>query len=370
MINFGCSGHRARIVHLTALNRKFLNFFAEQEVRCVTGCQSDNFQTVPGRARNPIKQSSGPVDATNARNLLCLSAEIKVLSANIWTTYSCDVPTTSTVASSHISTKNCPPSPLVPISHLLHSTVTPVELANDYAKFHPSVRADDKCNDPEKIGLAKSVSSSNGTVSKVVAQNAGEVKQTIALTSLLDSQVDSFSKCAQVTPIKSVITGTIIKSLGQVFATLDIPQVIVSKMSPISLIPYLENFCGLNTTLLYSLPNLNGLDQQLFDNMKRQLLVSPGEETVGEILNPLRIRHPTTPNVGIHIRVRRRKILRSPYAALNSRPKMAPTEPYFIQGKAILEGCGYLPRDPAYPFIHYEPGGHQFTHHPTSQTSI
>ncbi|VUZ50772.1 unnamed protein product, partial [Hymenolepis diminuta] len=46
-----------------------------------------------------------------------------------------------------------------------------------------SALVDDKCREPGEVVLAKPVSHSIVTVSKVVTRNAGEVKQTTALVS-------------------------------------------------------------------------------------------------------------------------------------------------------------------------------------------
>ncbi|VUZ41066.1 unnamed protein product, partial [Hymenolepis diminuta] len=88
---------------------------------------------------------------------------------------------------------------------------------------------------PDEIGLAETASHSNETVSNVLAQNTSEAIQTAALrTQHMNSQtdrpwshinlnldglilgilslilVDSYSKCFEIIPIKSVTTGTVI----------------------------------------------------------------------------------------------------------------------------------------------------------------
>ncbi|KAM3171744.1 hypothetical protein ACTXT7_015995 [Hymenolepis weldensis] len=61
----------------------------------------------------------------------------------------------------------------------------------------------------------------------------------------------------------------------------------------------------------FTLPNLNGLEKQLIDNVKRLLLASQEEDTVEEILNSLQFRYQTTSHVGVQIWVRHRKNPRS-----------------------------------------------------------
>ncbi|KAM3182049.1 hypothetical protein ACTXT7_013188 [Hymenolepis weldensis] len=63
-----------------------------------------------------------------------------------------------------------------------------------------------------------------------------------------------------------------------------------------------RDFCrDLNISLYHYPPDPNGLDEQLVDNVKRQLLMSQGKETVDEIPNPLQSRYRTTPHVGVQI---------------------------------------------------------------------
>ncbi|KAM3186134.1 hypothetical protein ACTXT7_004920 [Hymenolepis weldensis] len=119
-----------------------------------------------------------------------LSAEVKVLSV------------------SQNSSRNSTPSPILPIFPKVLPTTTVVQVTSD-TKLHSSVRdsvkvtnlrlsmessmskdaqkdikkivillhppelMNDKCNESKEIGLAKHASLTNGTVSKVAAQNAG-----------------------------------------------------------------------------------------------------------------------------------------------------------------------------------------------------
>ncbi|VUZ52644.1 unnamed protein product [Hymenolepis diminuta] len=46
-------------------------------------------------------------------------------------------------------------------------------------------------------------------------------------------------------------------------------------------------------------PYLNGLDEELVDKVKRQLLISQREETMEEIPNSLQSRYQMTPHVGV-----------------------------------------------------------------------
>ncbi|KAM3184401.1 hypothetical protein ACTXT7_008430 [Hymenolepis weldensis] len=110
---------------------------------------------------------------------------------------------------------------------------------------------DVKNKKPEEIGLEKSVFHSKETVSKVIKQNAGVAEQMAALISPQDPS------CA----LK----------------------------------------VNLNISLSHSPPNFNGQDQQLVDNVRRQLLVSQGEEAVDEVLNTLHFRYRTTLHVGVQI---------------------------------------------------------------------
>ncbi|VUZ45767.1 unnamed protein product, partial [Hymenolepis diminuta] len=76
-----------------------------------------------------------------------------------------------------------------------------------------------------------------------------------------------------------------------------------------------ELFRGLIISHSHFPLNFNGLDEQLVESVKRQLLVSQGEETVIEILNSLQFRYGTTSHVGVQIWVRYRKHLCSRYKA-------------------------------------------------------
>ncbi|KAM3174727.1 hypothetical protein ACTXT7_009960 [Hymenolepis weldensis] len=144
-----------------------------------------------------------------------LSKEIKVLSPKIEVKMSPDVSDTSKTTFSPNSSTNSTQSPIAPVSPNVLSAATPVEVANDDMKLHPSVRdfcksdgtpkssiikspkcfgqcnhirvkptplrlpnrsepVNEKSKQPEGIGLTKPVSLSNRTMSKVVAQNRSE----------------------------------------------------------------------------------------------------------------------------------------------------------------------------------------------------
>lgn len=63
-----------------------------------------------------------------------------------------------------------------------------------------------------------------------------------------------------------------------------------------------KHFCrGLDISLLLSPTNLNCLDEQIVANLKRRLLVSPGEAIVEENLNALIFRNQTTSHGGFQI---------------------------------------------------------------------
>ncbi|VUZ40232.1 unnamed protein product, partial [Hymenolepis diminuta] len=82
-----------------------------------------------------------------------------------------------------------------------------------------------------------------------------------------------------------------------------------------------KNFCrNLNSSPLHSLPNLNSLDEHLIDNVKRQLLISQGEETVEEIFNSLQ-------NLGANW-----KHLCSRYTTVSSKTQRNPTEIFLRPG--------------------------------------
>ncbi|KAM3171666.1 hypothetical protein ACTXT7_016160 [Hymenolepis weldensis] len=140
-----------------------------------------------------------------------------------------------------------------------------------------------------------------------------------------------------VIPNMSFATGIVISILCQVFANQDVPKVIVSSNFTHFSSKLFEDFCrGINIFLLHSSPNLNGLDEQLFDNAKEQILVSRGEETAEEELNRLKSRYWTTLDVGVQIRVSHYKNLISQYAALIFEPKANPAE-------ICLDSCDLLP---------------------------
>ncbi|KAM3180889.1 hypothetical protein ACTXT7_015427 [Hymenolepis weldensis] len=103
----------------------------------------------------------------------------------------------------------------------------------------------------------------------------------------------------------------------------------LSLTEPIRGIFYLVlDFCrDLNISLLHSPPNLNGLDEQLVGKGERQIIVSQ-EETVEEIINPLKFGDPPKPHFDVQIRVLHCKILRSQYVILTFKPKMNLTEIY------------------------------------------
>lgn len=84
--------------------------------------------------------------------------------------------------------------------------------------------------------------------------------------------VDKYSKWSKVILLKLAATVTIFNSLRQVFATHEIPKVIVPRnFAQFSSIRFEGFYCGLNITLLHSPFNLICLDELL---VKRQLLVS------------------------------------------------------------------------------------------------
>ncbi|VUZ44023.1 unnamed protein product [Hymenolepis diminuta] len=56
-------------------------------------------------------------------------------------------------------------------------------------------------------------------------------------------------------------------------------------------------------SFLRPLLNLNGLNGQFVDNVKRQLLWLQGEKTEEEVLKPLQFRYLTTPHIGVEIMV-------------------------------------------------------------------
>ncbi|KAM3175243.1 hypothetical protein ACTXT7_008892 [Hymenolepis weldensis] len=255
------------------------------------------------------------------------SVEIKILSAKIEDKYSRDIYFTSTATTSHTFTKNCPPSPMVlstetpveaandnvklhpsvrdcvKVTNLMHSkessmpTIVPARFvfeptvpkshtlftktksliclgqfnyirAKPKLVFHSnrSALVDNKCKEHEEIVLAKSVSYSIETLSKVVAQNAQRLtkrphsfpprislcalKLNIILSSVLLDLfqeslilVDSYSKWSEVIPIKAVTTDIVINSPHQVFANHGKPKMFVPRnVTQLSSTP-LENLC-------------------------------------------------------------------------------------------------------------------------------
>lgn len=94
--------------------------------------------------------------------------------------------------------------------------------------------------------------------------------------------------------------------------------------------------------LPFTLLNFKSLDEQL-DNVKWHFLKSKEEETVEEILTYLQLRYRTTSHVGVLIRARHVKHLRSRYAIVFFEPETDPTEIY-------LSMCDLpLPWDPETP---------------------
>lgn len=86
---------------------------------------------------------------------------------------------------------------------------------------------------------------------------------------------DSYSKCFEIIPIKSAKIGTVINSLCQIFANKGMPKVVESiNITQFSSTRFEDFCCCLNISLLHSPPILNGLGEQLIDNVKRQLLMS------------------------------------------------------------------------------------------------
>ncbi|KAM3184032.1 hypothetical protein ACTXT7_009177 [Hymenolepis weldensis] len=209
---------------------------------------------------------------------------------------------------------NSAQSLIVPVSHKVLPSATPVGVANDDMKLHPSrsALADDKCKQPEEILLARPVSPANGTVSKVIAQCAGEAAfpyhrfQTIILWTHIDLSlvgpiqgisylilVDWYLKCPEVIPIKSATIGTVINNLRW-----DVPKVASRNVTQFSSTGFEDFCCSLNISLLYPSSNFNGLDE-----------------------------YRMTPHVGVQIKMRHRKYLRSLYATISSK---AVTEPMVI----------------------------------------
>ncbi|KAM3181425.1 hypothetical protein ACTXT7_014412 [Hymenolepis weldensis] len=83
----------------------------------------------------------------------------------------------------------------------------------------------------------------------------------------------------------------------------------------------LDDVCRcLSVSHFHSPPNFNGLEEQIVDKVKRQLLLSL-ERTVEEILTCSQFRYRTMSHVGVQTRVHHRKHLRSQYAVLTSEPK-------------------------------------------------
>ncbi|VUZ40879.1 unnamed protein product [Hymenolepis diminuta] len=97
-----------------------------------------------------------------------------------------------------------------------------------------------------------------------------------------------------------------------------------------------DNFCRcLSVSHFHSPHNLNGLDEQLIENVERQFLKSNKEETAEGILNSLHLRSRSTRHGAIQIRVCHYKNLCSWNATSTIRPKMDPT--------AIYVDAFYLP---------------------------
>ncbi|VUZ53737.1 unnamed protein product [Hymenolepis diminuta] len=88
-------------------------------------------------------------------------------------------------------------------------------------------------------------------------------------------------------PMKFVTAGIIIYSLHQVFANPGLSKSNILVMSPISPSRFEDFCCSLNILLLQSPPNLNGLNEQLIEVVKRKPLLAQG---VKEIPNSLQFK--------------------------------------------------------------------------------
>ncbi|VUZ50289.1 unnamed protein product [Hymenolepis diminuta] len=220
---------------------------------------------------------------------------------------------------------------------------------------------DDRCYQLQHIGLA------NGTVSKNPIGS-----QTNAPCSLLtliylfltpshlppiqSNSIDSYFRWPDVISFKSATTATTttitttINSLRQVeFVSQGVPKVIVSTSVTHFSSTSFQDFCHyLTISLPHSPPYLNGLDNRLAENVKRQLPLSylpvrlsaclpaclPAclslllVETVEEIFHSLQFRYRTTHQIRLQMWMPYRKHPPSRYPVLTSKPKKGPIEIY------------------------------------------
>ncbi|KAM3177605.1 hypothetical protein ACTXT7_004222 [Hymenolepis weldensis] len=98
------------------------------------------------------------------------SAEVKVLSARIEGKYTRGVPITSNSTASNTFSKHSPSSPVVPLSPMVLSTETPVEVANDYMKL---CKNGDKKDPESKVKESKSLMDFRGNDSNSLALSTG-----------------------------------------------------------------------------------------------------------------------------------------------------------------------------------------------------
>ncbi|VUZ53396.1 unnamed protein product, partial [Hymenolepis diminuta] len=125
--------------------------------------------------------------------------------------------------------------------------------------------------------------------------------------------IDSYSKWPKIVHVMSATTGIIINNLRVVFMICR--KLLCSQRSPLL---YLRTFFqDFNTSYSHFPPIFSGLDMQLVDNVKRQLLVLQEEDIAEEIPNSLQLRYQMTSHVGIQISVRYRKNLHSRHTVLN-----------------------------------------------------
>ncbi|KAM3182630.1 hypothetical protein ACTXT7_011919 [Hymenolepis weldensis] len=122
-----------------------------------------------------------------------------------------------------------------------------------------SAQVDDKCKEPEEIGITKLFSPSVGTVSNLVALKAGETKETTFIN------------------IQGGLPQLVPSSAASVryFSKQGVPKVIVSRNASSSLLRYLRTFFVVSMS-----PIFHGLNKQFVGVVKRQLLASQGEDTV------------------------------------------------------------------------------------------
>ncbi|VUZ42877.1 unnamed protein product [Hymenolepis diminuta] len=165
-----------------------------------------------------------------------------------------------------------------------------------------STLVNDKCNEPEEIGLVKLISPTDGSVSNVVTLNAGEAALSYHQDLILSQTKVPWSK-ADLSLARPIQGTSYLIPYGFIFkVTRYSPLVVYQKLmfSEIQLSStQIKNFCcGSNFILLHSPPNHNSLEGLLVDNVKR-----------------------TTPYVGVQIGMHHHKSLLCRHAALTSKPK-------------------------------------------------